>query len=728
MSEDGTKRRTDNPIEAAAEDRLERAEVAKSFVGHVLGLDASRGLTVGVYGPWGSGKTSFVNLALSEFERRKVPTLAFNPWMFSDAEQLVARFFAELSASLGKRAGLKEVGQEVAKYGGAIVGTGELASMVFSGAPGLGKVLLTPVLKIVAKASEGKGIAELRNGVEAELGKQDRPVVVVLDDVDRLTFEEVREVLKLVRLTASFPNLVYILVCDRHRVEQALDGQGTGDGFGREYLEKIVQYPFDVPAVPRHLLRRELEEELTEALAGLDLRPFDRSAWAETYREVIEPLIRNLRDVRRFITAALGTATVLAGEVEMADLLGLEAIRVFLPGVFRRLHGAIDAITYPSRSRSDERAVRELWHGQGKSNLQPKEKVQDLVDAGGDRAGVVEAAVKTLFPYGYRTLTVAEGTDRRENTSERDPATRRVADEAVLRLYLEGVAGEDIGVLKSAEKALRSLSDAASFEHVLRSLDSREVVDVLGELCRLSDRFEPAHAEPGVVVLLNLLPEMPDEGSFWRTPRQVVRAASFRLLRSAGDKAAVAAVTDGILPQLRLGGKVELVHLVGHSKYEEERLVTPEVSTALNTRLVEEIRSAFERDEIDAPEEYAWIVSFPARVGQRIELPDSAAIAFRLAHSAVAISHSDTGTSKSPDWEFLALLYGDKATAVSRMSAMCATFDAQAWGGELARWRISTKEAEETLTMVREGLLAEERSVARNSESAEHHDGQQASG
>ena len=523
--------------------------------------------------------------------------------------------------------------------------------------------------------------------------------------------------LKLVRLTASFPNLVYILVCDRHRVEQALDGQGAGDGFGREYLEKIVQYPFDVPTTPRHLLRRELEDALTETLAGLDLEPFDRSAWTKTYPEVIEPLIRNVRDVRRFVTAVLGTATVLAGEVEMADLLGLEAIRVFLPGVFRKLHGAIDVITYPSQSRSDERAVRELWHGQGKSYLQPREQVQDLVRAGGDRADVVEAAVKTLFPYGHRSLNAAEGADRRENTSERDPSARRVADEAVLRLYLEGVASKDIAVLKSAERGLRSLSDAGSFEQVLRSLDSTEVVDVLSELCRLSDQFEPTHAESGVVVLLNFLPEMPDERTPWRTPRQVVRAAAFRLLRSAGDEAAVAAVTSRILPQLRtLGGKVELVYLVGHSKHEEEHLVTQDVSAELDTRLAEEIRSAFERDEIDETEEYAWVVSFPARVGQRIELPDTAEVAFRLAHSAVVISQSDTGTSRSLDWEFLALLYGDKETAVSRMKEMCGTFDAQVWAAELARWRISREAAETTLAMARETLLAEDKkSAARKS-------------
>ena len=51
----------DNPIENREGDVLERADLAVTFTRQVLELDASRGATVGVFGPWGSGKTSFVN-------------------------------------------------------------------------------------------------------------------------------------------------------------------------------------------------------------------------------------------------------------------------------------------------------------------------------------------------------------------------------------------------------------------------------------------------------------------------------------------------------------------------------------------------------------------------------------------------------------------------------------------------------------------------------------------
>ena len=90
----------DHPIPDAGGDTLQRADLARSFARRVLALPASQGLVVGIFGPWGSGKTSFINLARATFLESDVPVLDFNPWIFSDAEQLVERFFGELSAQL----------------------------------------------------------------------------------------------------------------------------------------------------------------------------------------------------------------------------------------------------------------------------------------------------------------------------------------------------------------------------------------------------------------------------------------------------------------------------------------------------------------------------------------------------------------------------------------------------------------------------------------------------
>ena len=89
----------DNPIRMPEDDALGRAKVARSFAAQVLSLDVSEGVVVGVLGPWGSGKTSFVNLARVHLEEAGISILDFNPWMFSGAEQLVEAFFVEIRHS-----------------------------------------------------------------------------------------------------------------------------------------------------------------------------------------------------------------------------------------------------------------------------------------------------------------------------------------------------------------------------------------------------------------------------------------------------------------------------------------------------------------------------------------------------------------------------------------------------------------------------------------------------
>ena len=60
---------SDNPIKSPKDDAIGRISIAQNFVQHVRALDTTEGVVVGVLGPWGSGKTSFINLAQKEFEK-----------------------------------------------------------------------------------------------------------------------------------------------------------------------------------------------------------------------------------------------------------------------------------------------------------------------------------------------------------------------------------------------------------------------------------------------------------------------------------------------------------------------------------------------------------------------------------------------------------------------------------------------------------------------------------
>ena len=235
----------DNPIKNPEEDTIGRISTAQNFAQHVLALNTKEGVVVGVLGPWGSGKTSFINLARNEFEKEEVPILDFNPWMFSGTAQLVESFFVELAAQLKiQNDSLAEIGKHLENYGEIFSGMGWLPVV----GPWIERGRVTTETLSKLAPPQKKGVFEQRPKLEEALSALDKPIVVVLDDIDRLETSEIRDVFKLVRLTANFPNIIYIVAFDRERVEEALGEQGVP---GRDYLEKILQVAVDLPVVPQ---------------------------------------------------------------------------------------------------------------------------------------------------------------------------------------------------------------------------------------------------------------------------------------------------------------------------------------------------------------------------------------------------------------------------------------------------------------------------------------------
>jgi predicted KAP-like P-loop ATPase len=98
----------DNPIRTMADDRLGRIATASTLIRTIGTADSAEGYVLAVVGPWGSGKTSILNL-MQEGLAQQGDTIVvkFNPWMFSGTEQLIDAFFHELGAQLRETGGKK---------------------------------------------------------------------------------------------------------------------------------------------------------------------------------------------------------------------------------------------------------------------------------------------------------------------------------------------------------------------------------------------------------------------------------------------------------------------------------------------------------------------------------------------------------------------------------------------------------------------------------------------
>ena len=467
--------------------------------------------------------------------------------------------------------------------------------------------------------------------------------------------------------------------CDRLRVEQALDERGRGLS-GRDYLEKIIQWSSNLPEVPSHLLTQQLEQAIERALADIENPgPLDKEVWSDVHAEIVRPLIRNMRDVRRYAIAIRATVDGLDGQVARADVLALEAIRVFLPDIFRLLPGAIDGLTGMTQAvaRHLDRE-RLLFLGDPFLGLNKwlKAQIDGLVaaaekdrdpEAAQTAMEVVEGMVAYLFPVGAQLRQASDGdSDTHVNGDATEHLReRRVAHEHIFRQYLERTTSPELLTLHYAERALARMTDRDGLNEFIRSLESTQWQDVVSNLCDLADQFRPEHVEPGVAVLLGLWPDMPEKPSsssvLGDDARGTIGRATRRLLRVLEDAVAVEAAVRRILSEVTsLSSKVELVLQVGHRKDSGRKLVSETAANEFETMLRNEIRAA-SADDLAEEREPLRVLVFGKHCGGPWEDPfendDSPKLTFALLRSirweAATASSGSLAVTLSPGFALL---------------------------------------------------------------------------
>lgn len=330
----------DKPIENFKDDILGRSFFAKQLGQSILAIDSKDTITIGLYGKWGSGKTSIINLALKEIED-KVSSLKeahrplimrFAPWNFTDNQNLILQFFKQLKSELKIKNYVgfsKGLGEALDSYSGAI----ELAQAV----PVIGQYI--PILKMtmnfLSKRLKGNasddGIVSTKNKVIEELKKNDKKIVIVIDDIDRLSNEQIRMVFQLVKEVASLPNIIYLLSMDKDIVVRALTQVQECDG--EEYLEKIVQVPFLIPKLDRNKVLNLLFVKLDEIINKKEVN-IDKEYWSKVYWKCIYPYVNTIRDVNRIINTFQFRYYLVAEEVNFIDMITITVIQVMKPKIY----------------------------------------------------------------------------------------------------------------------------------------------------------------------------------------------------------------------------------------------------------------------------------------------------------------------------------------------------------------------------------------------------------
>ena len=330
----------DKPIEIADEDLLGRADFAKQLGKGIIKFDSKENIVVGMYGKWGTGKTSIINMALQEITNLssswnddiKPIVIKFEPWNFTNNENLITQFFYLLREKISQKENIElknSIGEALEQYSGAL----EFASVI----PQIGP--LSSILKLsmvfagkqLKKKYAEKGIESAKESLVKILKEQKKKIIVIIDDIDRLSNEQIRMIFQLVKQVACFPNTTYVLSMDKDVVCRALgDIQQCS---GEEYLEKIIQIPFNIPELNKDKVHQLLFHKLDEILESKSEIEFNKEHWSKVYQGCISPYINTIRDVNRVVNCFQFKYDMIYSEVDFADLIGITTLEVLKPEI-----------------------------------------------------------------------------------------------------------------------------------------------------------------------------------------------------------------------------------------------------------------------------------------------------------------------------------------------------------------------------------------------------------
>jgi len=310
---------TDKPIYDKDLDAFQRYGFSKRIAETIVERNNRDSLVFGIFGVWGEGKSSVLNFINNELSSQdEILTLVFNPWRYGNEDTLIKNFLKKVSELLGE-----ELSSNREKFASFVAKYGSVASIIGVDFSEAGKNLADVDLE------------DLKKRVDEFISESGKRLVIFIDDIDRLDKQEIYSLFRLVKLTADFKNTTYILSFDHEMVASALGERfGSGDKkAGENFLEKIIQVPLSIPKAQPAALKKFCFKLVDNAIlnSGLNLAKDDVQRFVDQFTTNILSRLTTPRLAVRYGNTLSFSLPLLKGEVNIIDLMLIEALRVFYP-------------------------------------------------------------------------------------------------------------------------------------------------------------------------------------------------------------------------------------------------------------------------------------------------------------------------------------------------------------------------------------------------------------
>lgn len=424
----------DKPITEAENDLLNRNDFAVKLAKSISSWRNKESWVIALTGDWGSGKTSIKNLMVKELKKAENPIhiIEFSPWEWADQELITQSFFNELSKDLAIESNdkkTKEVAEKFKKYAyylghiqsvsepaikvlplifGALMLINNFFSEEFSNFviavigiwlvvfQGLGKFFELKINRLEYLSKENKqSLFEVKQDIQKSLDTFNSPILIILDDLDRLSSSQLLTITQLVKANSDFSNIIFLLLYSKSIVEEKLTDKNQN---GTAYMEKIIQVDFAVPKVDTNLIINLLNKKLDEITTSLTIKN-KSDVYDETYLSYVfnegklVNYFKDLRNLYRFLNSFEFNVNSFIKkdflEVNFTDLFAIEVIRLFEPKLYE---GIINNKNFLIKGYKNSNTRITQNNNQDELLLKAKEFLAKFEGFG------AEDCLKTIFP------------------------------------------------------------------------------------------------------------------------------------------------------------------------------------------------------------------------------------------------------------------------------------------------------------------------------------------
>lgn len=294
--------------------------------------------TIGIFGGWGTGKTTLMKMMKKGLDDEGEITVWFNPWQYEKEEHLIVPLLQTIELELKDRKVAKS--ETIEKLGKTVLAllsglSGELPLV------GVG-ISAKDAIDTYQKLFESKNLSsiyfnlnqQLSNIIEELKEKKKERIVIFIDDLDRCLPDKALQVLESIKGFLDMDGYVFVLGLSRVIIEKCVDNKyGKESGIsGEQYIRKMIQVPFTLPDLREKEIKSYVEK-LKEELKASEVQKH-----IEDYTDIIVGgMEANPREIKRFINNFILANRISQKETEPDKLLAMLVIQFRWESFYKNL-------------------------------------------------------------------------------------------------------------------------------------------------------------------------------------------------------------------------------------------------------------------------------------------------------------------------------------------------------------------------------------------------------